>query len=72
MFKKAKPFLEHIIGEAEYLLQKSKGLEFEEFINDETLKRSFLRSLEVVGEATKNLPTDFRRKHPQIKRKIFI
>ena len=36
-------------------------------MKNETLKRAFLRSLEVVGEATKNISMDFREKYPQIK-----
>lgn len=66
MSKNIIPFLKHIIEEIEYLLQNSKDLEFKEFINDETLKRSFVRSLEIIGEATKNLITNFRKKYSQI------
>ena len=43
-----------------------ENLEKEDFLKNETLKRSFVRSLEVIGEATKNLPEDFRAKYPQI------
>lgn len=67
MSKQVKPYLKHILTEAEYLLQNSKNLEFDKFMDDETLKRSFVRSLEVIGEATKNLPKGFRNKYPQIK-----
>lgn len=58
--KRAEPFLKHILEEIEYLQKKSNQLTYyEEFIGDEDLKRSFIRSLEVIGEATKNLPQDF-------------
>lgn len=66
MSKDIKPFLIHILQEVEYLQQKSKGLEFEKFVKDETLKRSFLRSLEVIGEAAKNVSSGFRKKYPEI------
>jgi len=36
------------------------------FAKDETLKRAFVRSIEVIGEATKNLSESFRDQHPQI------
>lgn len=40
-------------------------------IHDPHLQRSFIRSLEVVGEATKNLSKDLKDKHPEIEwRKI--
>ena len=31
-------------------------------MNNETLKRAVVRSLEIIGEATKNIPTDFKVK----------
>lgn len=64
--KQSKPFLEHILDEIIYLLQNSEGLVYERFIDNETLKRSFVRSLEVIGEATKSLSTDFRKEYPYI------
>ncbi|MFQ5456105.1 MAG: DUF86 domain-containing protein [Nitrospirota bacterium] len=64
--KQVKPFLKHIIGETEYLILGSQGIEFNEFKNDENLKRSFVRSLEIIGEATKNLHKDFKNKYPQV------
>ncbi len=67
MSKEFKPFLEHILKEIEYLEKHSKlPLDFEAFLKDETLKRSFVRSLEIIGEAVKNIPLEFRKKHPKI------
>lgn len=60
-------FIEHILAEISYLLKESKNLKYEDLIEDETLKRAFVRSLEVIGEATKNLSTEFRDKYPEIK-----
>ena len=33
---------------------------------DETLRRAFVRSLEIIGEAVKNLPEEFRTAHPEV------
>jgi uncharacterized protein with HEPN domain len=41
-------------------------MEYESFINDETLKRSFVRSLEIIGEASRNVPEDFRKKYQTV------
>ena len=41
-------------------------LSFERFAADETLRRAFVRSLEVIGEAVKNLPEDFRASHSEV------
>ena len=49
-------YLRHILAEANYLIEKSSGLTFERFDADETLRRAFVRSLEVIGEAAKKLP----------------
>jgi len=35
-------------------------------MNDPVFKRAFVRSLEVIGEAVKNLPKEFRDSHPQV------
>jgi uncharacterized protein with HEPN domain len=40
------------------------GIERQEFLADETLKRAFVRSIEIIGEATKHVPEEFRRQHP--------
>jgi len=57
-------YLRHILAEAEYLLASSRNLSRESFLADETLNRAFVRSLEIIGEAAKKLPDEFRTKHP--------
>lgn len=64
--KQYKPFLEHIAEEIEYLIHNSQELTYETFVYNETLKRSFVRALEVIGEATKNVPPEFRKKYPKV------
>jgi uncharacterized protein with HEPN domain len=59
-------YLRHILVEVEYLLDQSQGLSFERFAADETLRRAFVRSLEVIGEAVKNLPEDFCVSHSEV------
>lgn len=59
-------YLRHILVEVEYLLDQSQGLSFDRFAADETLRRAFVRSLEVIGEAVKNLPDEFRASHPEV------
>jgi uncharacterized protein with HEPN domain len=56
-------FLEHILDEARFLLDKSKGLDVDSFLRDETLKRAFVRSIEVMGEAVKQVPDSVRQKY---------
>jgi len=59
-------YLRHILIEADYLIRESAGLSADEFLADGTLQRAFVRSIEIIGEAAKNVPEDFRRDHPGI------
>lgn len=45
----AREFLEHILDEANFLLNASKGVDWDSFRQDEVLKRAFVRSIEVMG-----------------------
>jgi uncharacterized protein with HEPN domain len=58
--------LEHIRAEAAYLIAESSGLTEERFHQDETLKRAFVRSLEIIGEASKKFPADYRMEHTDV------
>jgi uncharacterized protein with HEPN domain len=59
-------YLRHILVEAEYLIDRSAGLSLEVFVADETLRRAFVRSLEIIGEAAKKVPDDFRETHQTV------
>jgi uncharacterized protein with HEPN domain len=59
-------FLEHILDEARFLLDKSSGVDEDSFLRDETLKRAFVRSIEVMGEAVKQIPDSVRQKYPGV------
>ena len=59
-------YLKHIRDECRYLVELSGRVDADRFLADEDLKRASVRSLEIIGEATKKLPEDFRRKHPEV------
>ena len=44
----------------------TRGMEYEEFTTDKKTINAVIRSLEVLGEATKHIPSPFRKKHPDI------
>jgi len=60
MSKDPKEFLRHILDECSYILSVSEHLAFNDLLEDETLKRAIVRSLEIIGEATKKIPADFK------------
>jgi len=59
-------YLRHILDETDYLINETQGLSQAQFIQDETLKRAFVRSIEIIGEAAKKVPDNLRRKYPSI------
>jgi uncharacterized protein with HEPN domain len=59
-------YLRHIVAEADYLIEQTAAISKEDFLKNETLRRAFVRSLEVIGEATKKLPDEFRARYPQV------
>ena len=59
-------FLRHIFDEIIFLIKETEGIKFEEFIKNEILKRACSRSLEIIGEAVKNLSPDFKKRYKEI------
>ncbi len=64
--KDDKVYIRHILDEVNFIIKESKDLYYEELIKNEILKRAFVRSLEIIGGASKNLSKNFREKHSNI------
>jgi uncharacterized protein with HEPN domain len=61
-------YLKHIRDESAFILSvitpnKTK----QDFIDDEVLKRAVVRSLEIIGEASKKIPVDFKLEWKDVK-----
>lgn len=64
-------FIRHILDEIEYILSQLPGQDYESFRKNETLKRAYVRSLEIIGEAAKKIPKEIQDQQPDIEwRKI--
>jgi uncharacterized protein with HEPN domain len=66
MSPSAREYLQHILDETNYIMASSSGLDKTTFVQDETLKRAYVRSIEVIGEAVKQLPNTLRQKYTTI------
>ncbi|MBN1918196.1 MAG: DUF86 domain-containing protein [Verrucomicrobia bacterium] len=63
-------YLRHILDEIEYLIAEKQGLTQERFSRDATLQRAFVRSLEIIGEASKKVPADLKDRYPAVQWKV--
>ena len=59
-------YLRHILDEIRYLLSERKDLSRGRFNEDETVKRAFVRSIEIIGEASKKVPSELKDQYPEI------
>src|SRR5687767_2944252 len=66
MWFEPREYLLHMLAEADYLKANSEAVTRDAFLADPTLQRAFVRSLEIIGEAAKKLPPEFRDLHRNI------
>ncbi|MDX2034363.1 MAG: DUF86 domain-containing protein [Blastocatellia bacterium] len=59
-------YLRHIQDEAEFIVRTIVNVDGGQFQTDEMLQRAWVRSLEVIGEAAKRVPEEFRSRYPQV------
>ncbi len=63
MHKNPVEYLKHILDECDYIKSViTKDLSKDDFFENETLKRAVIRSLEIIGEATKKITADIKFK----------
>lgn len=71
MSKSPVEYPKHVLDEVNFLERESTNTTEEQFLYDEVKQRAFARSLEIIGEAVKMVPDDFRSQHPEIDWKSF-
>jgi uncharacterized protein with HEPN domain len=59
-------YLKDIQVEINFLFNQTQGKDFETFLNDDVLTRATERSLEIIGEAVKNIPLEIRNAFPLV------
>jgi len=66
MSKDVTIFLEHVLESIGKIESFSKGLNKQGLRDDELRQYAIIRAIEIIGEAVKNLPGSFTKKHSQI------
>ena len=59
-------YLADILQAIDDVAEFTDGMDFAEFSGDKKTVNAVIRSLEVLGEATKHIPAAFRKRHPEI------
>lgn len=70
--KKEAIFIEHILENIKDIEKFTDGIKEEELAENKEKFNAVVRSIEVIGEAAKNLPEGFKRKHSNIPWKAII
>ena len=66
MFPSQSEFLKHILDECNYLLHEFNTNSFDEFLTNQRLAKAICRSLEIIGEASKNITLNFKTRYPLV------
>ena len=59
-------YLDDILEAMKDIESFAKGITYDEFINDKKTVFAIERGIEIIGEATKNIPMSIRNKNPEI------
>ncbi len=59
-------YIRHMLDEIDYILSRISDTDYESFARDETLNRAFVRSVEIIGEASKKLPENIKAMQPDV------
>lgn len=66
MKKDPKIFLRHILESIKKIEEFTRGVSRDEFFDLIQVQDAVIRRIEIIGEATKNLPEKFRQKHKDV------
>jgi len=67
-----KMYIEDILSAINRIEKYINGLEYEEFIQNDMAVDAVIRNLEIIGEASKNVPENARSQYPNVPWKRMI
>lgn len=59
-------YLRHIRDEVDFILKESEGLSYEDFFGNAVLCKALCKSIEIIGEASKQIPASLKSKYPEV------
>ena len=59
-------YLRHMLDETEYLLSERKALKKEQLLRDARISRALVRSIEIIGEASKRVSPEMKSRYPEV------
>jgi uncharacterized protein with HEPN domain len=66
MFPSQVDFLHHILDECNFLVTQFREHSYNDLLNNKILSHAACRSLEIIGEASKNVSPDLKSKYPLV------
>ena len=64
MFRSTREYFEHIRDEIAFLQTHIPQMTKDQLLADEVLKRAVIRSIEIIGEAIKQIPDTIKARYP--------
>ncbi len=66
MKKDPTTFIEHILESISLIENYTGTMSKEDFLKSRSIQDAVMRRLEIIGEASKNIPSSFKTEHPEI------
>ena len=65
--REIRDYLNDIVENINKIIKFTTDINYEEFINNEEKVYAVIKAIEIIGEATKNVPQSFRKQYPEIR-----
>ena len=59
-------FLRHILDAISRIQEYTKGVKYDDFVNNNLVQAGVIREIEIIGEATKRLSKQMKERYPDI------